>query len=85
MSKNSNRALILYQMNYNNWDSTFREKLSKSEEHYRNWFFTQAKEVSISDEIYNEFINNPIMLSGITNTLLEESYHTFKSDVPSDT
>lgn len=80
MSKDNHRALELYEMDYKEWDNTFRQELDKGEGHYKKWFFDKAKQIVIPDSVYNEvFLNNPVISTGITNILLEESYHQFKS------
>lgn len=85
MSKNHRRALVLYQMDYEKWDSTFRQELNKGEKHYKKWFLDRAKKIPISDSVYNEvFLRNPLISTGITNILLEESYHQFKDVSSSD-
>ncbi|MBD0284880.1 MAG: hypothetical protein ICV79_05570 [Flavisolibacter sp.] len=85
MAKDKHRAVELYAMDYKEWDSTFRQELSKGEDHYKKWFLGRAKQIAIPDSVYDEvFLRNPIISTGITNTLLEESYHQFKDVTSSD-
>lgn len=78
MGKNKQKALIFYSMDYQRWDSSFRKKLVEGDENYKTWFLKNSKEINIPDSIYKEvFITNPLISSGITNTLLDESQHLF--------
>lgn len=79
MGKSHQRALVLYEMDYKEWDSTFRQELKKGEDQYKKWFLSKAKSIALPDNVYDEvFLRNPIISTGITNILLEESYHQFK-------
>ena len=77
--KNKPRALVLYAMDYKEWDSAFRQELSKGEENYKRWFLSKAKPIALPDSIYNEvFLKSSVISTGITNILLEDTYHEFK-------
>ncbi|MCW3074356.1 MAG: hypothetical protein JWP69_1425 [Flaviaesturariibacter sp.] len=85
MDSKGNRALVLYAMDYKEWDSSFREELSKGENNYREWFLSKAREIVLPDSIYDEvFLRNPIISTGVTNTLLDKNYHQFKEVSSSD-
>ncbi|MFZ1799016.1 MAG: hypothetical protein WAU24_04060 [Chitinophagaceae bacterium] len=73
------RAIVLFAMDYKVWNRTFRKELMKGDAQFKSWFLDNAYEIEISDNVYNEvFIKNPIISTGITNTLLNESQHQFK-------
>jgi hypothetical protein len=79
MAQNNTRAIVLYGMDYSESDRAFRKELDSGEEHYKDWFLRNAKEIPISNDVYQEvFLRSPIISTGITNTLLEETYHLFK-------
>lgn len=84
MTKSLSRAVELYAIDYQKWDTNSRKKLSGGNLKYKKWFFINATRIAIAEHAYkNLFLKNPLINTAITNALLEKCCHEFADVVPS--